>query len=570
MSGVGMHSLRFKITAVTIAAILTSILSLGLIGIFFVGIISNQSSVEKMNLLSENIQEKLDVYLNSLQQSVDMAINIANDSTTELEAELISAAADSPEQMKKLNAFLKEHSTQIMRSFTSIANNSAGVVTYYYCINMDLGSSENGFFYSKVEKDNFEEQEPLRSHDLDPNDLEHTTWYYSPIKHGAPIWIGPYLAHYLNERLTVSYVAPIYKNDILLGVLGMDILFETMVEQISSLKIYDTGFAFLLDEKGIVLYHPDFEWGSKPDYADKQLSLDVLKQKNNGSELIRYNANGEYRQLSFSTLSNGMKLVVTAPVAEITKYQRQLINIFVLVAVLILIIFTAIVTVLMDHIIKPLLRLTAASQKLAEGEYDIALDYHANDEVGVLTNSFQQMRDRLKLYIRDLNSRAYNDALTGIKNKAAFNIFAERLNDSIRMGNEVDTPKFALILLDCNNLKQINDEFGHDHGDIYLKTASSIICNVFSHSPVFRIGGDEFVVLLQKQDLENRDQLLKLFDQKTAEINAGTENSWEQINISKGIAIYEPGIDKNVEEVLHRADEQMYKDKKTRKLSEQH
>ena len=168
-----MHSLRFKITAVTTAAILTSILSLGLIGIFFVGIISNQSSVEKMNLLSENIQEKLDVYLNSLQQSVDMAINIANDSTTELEAEMISAAADSPEQMEKLNTFLKEHSSQIMRSFTSIANNSAGVVTYYYCINMDLGSSENGFFYSKVEKDNFEEQEPLRSHDLDPNDLEH-------------------------------------------------------------------------------------------------------------------------------------------------------------------------------------------------------------------------------------------------------------------------------------------------------------------------------------------------------------------------------------------------------------
>lgn len=136
------------------------------------------------------------------------------------------------------------------------------------------------------------------------------------------------------------------------------------------------------------------------------------------------------------------------------------------------------------------------------------------------------------------------------------------------MGNKVDTPKFALILLDCNNLKQINDEFGHDHGDIYLKTASSVICNVFSHSPVFRIGGDEFVVLLQKQDFANREQLLQLFDQKASEINAATGKKWEQINISKGIAIYEPGNDKNVEEVLHRADEQMYKDKKTRKMSD--
>ncbi|MBQ6343655.1 MAG: diguanylate cyclase [Anaerolineaceae bacterium] len=559
-----MHSIRVKVAFVTITAILVSMLSLGLIGVYTLRVESDRSSVEKLNLMSENAGKTLDAYLNSLQQSVEMALHLANDSTKKLDPEIVTKAAESPEQMKNLDAFLAEHAALIQQSYSSIANNTSGVETYYYCINSDLGSSEHGFFYSKVGRENYEEQPPLNSHDLDPEDIEHTTWYYSPIQHGGPLWIGPYRAHYLNEVWTVSYVTPVYKDHILLGVLGMDILFDTMIAQISSIKVYETGCVFLLDSEGLVLYHPKYEMGTIPTDVSESLNEDLLRQDSSGDQMIRFKgASGKEKQIAFTTLSNGMMLAISVPVEEIMASQRQLTKVFIAVAGVMVVLFLVVILLWVNRITKPLLELAAASQKMADGDYDVSLDYTEDDEVGVLTNSFKQMRYRLQSFINDLNSKAYQDALTGIKNKGAFLISAERLNEAIRMGKDGNMPEFAAVVFDCNKLKEINDEFGHAMGDIYLRTASSAICKVYSHSPVFRLGGDEFGVLLQNQDYANRDRLLFDFDSLADQINSAAEHPWEKVDLSKGMAVFDPANHLSVNDVMDAADAQMYINKKS-------
>ena len=559
-----MHSIRVKVAFVTITAILVSMLSLGLIGVYTLRVESDRSSVEKLNLMSENAGKTLDAYLNSLQQSVEMALHLANDSTKKLDPEIVTKAAESPEQMKHLDAFLAEHAALIQQSYSSIANNTSGVETYYYCINSDLGSSEHGFFYSKVGRENYEEQPPLNSHDLDPEDIEHTTWYYSPIQHGGPLWIGPYRAHYLNEVWTVSYVTPVYKDHILLGVLGMDILFDTMIAQISSIKVYETGCVFLLDSEGLVLYHPKYEMGTIPTDVSESLNEDLLRQDSSGDQMIRFKgASGKEKQIAFTTLSNGMMLAISVPVEEIMASQRQLTKVFIAVAGVMVVLFLVVILLWVNRITKPLLELAAASQKMADGDYDVSLDYTEDDEVGVLTNSFKQMRYRLQSFINDLNSKAYQDALTGIKNKGAFLISAERLNEAIRMGKDGNMPEFAAVVFDCNKLKEINDEFGHAMGDIYLRTASSAICKVYSHSPVFRLGGDEFGVLLQNQDYANRDRLLFDFDSLADQINSAAEHPWEKVDLSKGMAVFDPANHLSVNDVMDAADAQMYINKKS-------
>ena len=192
----------------------------------------------------------------------------------------------------------------------------------------------------------------------------------------------------------------------------------------------------------------------------------------------------------------------------------------------------------------------------------MALDYDGGDEVGILTRAFRQMRDHLRAYITDLNSRAYTDAMTGVKNKGAFDAMAARLNAAIEA--DAPPPKFAVVMLDCDHLKQINDVYGHDRGDLYIKQACRLICQVFAHSPVFRLGGDEFAALLEEADYENRQALIDEFDRRAAQINAQTKNPWEEINISKGLAEFQPGRDQNVEQVLRRADAIMYAQKHSR------
>lgn len=556
-----MHSIRVKITAVTIAAILTSIFALGGIGILTIGMESDQTSVEKMRLLTENTGQQLDAYLGSVEQSVEMAVHMADDSLKNLDMFLLGSV-HTPEEQEKLDKGIAEHCAAVEHAFSSIANHTNGVVTYYYCINTDLGSTEHGFFWSKVGEEEFVEQPPLNSAELDINDTEHTLWYYQPLKAGRAVWVGPYKAHFLGDVMTVSYVAPIYRYGFLIGVLGMDILFDTFTSKISNTKIYDTGFAILLDQEGKVLYHPMMESGTIPEFVEQHKEEELYKRLSSGDELIRYQANGVERQLAFTTLRNKTKLAVTAPVSEINASRRRLTLIIMLVAVVLLAVFTVITLLLMNALTKPLVRLAAASQKLMDGDYTAELEeYHGQDEVGTLTRSFRKMRDYMQVYISDLNSRAYTDALTGVKNKGAFDLSVKRINGEMHE----EKTAFAIIMFDLDNLKEINDQFGHERGDIYLQTACRLICRVFAHSPVFRVGGDEFCVLAQFADYNTRDELLQYFDREAEARNAKAEHPWERIEVSKGMAVYRPGKDENTEQVFRRADEAMYQDKRRRK-----
>ena len=161
-----------------------------------------------------------------------------------------------------------------------------------------------------------------------------------------------------------------------------------------------------------------------------------------------------------------------------------------------------------------------------------------------------------------LNKRVFVDALTSVRNRGGFFECVQGIQD--RLDNK-EPVAFAVIILDCDNLKIVNDQYGHDKGDVYIKTASELICGVFKHSPVFRIGGDEFAVVLENEDYQNRKELTELFDKKAEEIRASTENKWEQVSVALGMAEYDPQSDTSVDDVIHRADKTMYENKRTRK-----
>ena len=143
------------------------------------------------------------------------------------------------------------------------------------------------------------------------------------------------------------------------------------------------------------------------------------------------------------------------------------------------------------------------------------------------------------------------DALTGIKNKHAFLEAEEKINRHIA---EKTQPEFAVIVLDVNDLKKINDTEGHQAGDQYLRDACKFICNVFKHSPVFRVGGDEFAVISQGSDYACIEQLVrKVNDHNSEAARSGG------IVIACGMAKYRN--DDCVAAVYERADQNMYENK---------
>ncbi len=282
-----MHSIRFKLSAITISAILISIAAVVLMVLLTVGRESDRNATEKLTLLCENQRQSLDDYFDSIEQSVEMAANIAVDSLDGVAlveggvaGEYARTHGQTPEQAAELDAYLAAYCARVQAAFSSVANHTNGVVTYYFCLTPEMSKTVHGFFYSMVGRTGFEEQPPLDARRLDPKDFEHTTWYYTTIERGRPSWIGPYSAHFLDEMMTVSYITPIYKAGALVGVLGMDIPFDTMVSQISALKVYDTGFYALYDASGTILYHPELPMGSTPGVMGERQEESIFRQKN--------------------------------------------------------------------------------------------------------------------------------------------------------------------------------------------------------------------------------------------------------------------------------------------------
>jgi diguanylate cyclase (GGDEF)-like protein len=163
----------------------------------------------------------------------------------------------------------------------------------------------------------------------------------------------------------------------------------------------------------------------------------------------------------------------------------------------------------------------------------------------------------------ELNRQVFVDPLTSVRNRAAFINHLQTMQDKVDAG---EIKEFAIGVFDCDNLKQINDQYGHDRGDIYIKSACHLICTVFKHSPVFRIGGDEFCAILIGQDYENRDELPKTFARERTLLCAAADNAWEEPHISLGIAVYTPEEDDTVLTVQRRADRLMYEDKRKNKV----
>jgi len=148
---------------------------------------------------------------------------------------------------------------------------------------------------------------------------------------------------------------------------------------------------------------------------------------------------------------------------------------------------------------------------------------------------------------------AVRDSLTGVGNKYAYTQKENAVDQDIRSGN---IRPFALVVCDLNGLKQVNDTQGHAAGDAYIREASRLICDLYKHSPVYRVGGDEFVVFLEDTDYEQRNELLESLDSRMDD-NAKSGG----VVIAAGMAEYQ-SEDEHLFDVFSRADKRMYERKK--------
>ena len=350
----------------------------------------------------------------------------------------------------------------------------------------------------------------------------------------------------------ISYNVPIYWRGQFVGVVGIEIDYSTMAKQVESIRLYNNGYAFLSDEQGNLFYHPRIDVTALTEETKPVLPDGALSS----STFLRYRFEGVDKLAAWPPVGNSMRLNV----AETEGQWQKLITEVLIVSAAVLLTMSAFTMFYTRRITKPLEKLTEAAQQVEAGNYDYTLDYSGNDEIGKLTRTFRQLVSHTQEHISDLNQRAYVDALTSAKNKGAFSDLLDDLQT--RMDRKKPLLRFAIGIFDCDGLKAINDRWGHDRGDVYLKNACRLICRTFLHSPVYCIGGDEFAVVLENEDFDNRDALAAEFRRSAQEISDAAQNRWEEVHVAMGIAEYESGADRSVSDVVRRADKTMYANKR--------
>lgn len=542
-----LRSIQSKYVCLIALSVLLSALAVGALGVYAMGVQIDADTVDILNLRCRDEASRLDDALASIEQSVNVA------------------GTHGQHQIKSVK--LLQTDTDYRNTFTdemedllrSLAPQTNGAVAYYFRYNPDTISPTEGFLYAKGDSNAFIKMKPTDISEYEPDDISHVGWYYVPAEAGKALWMVPYWNDNL-EVFMASYVMPVYVGQELIGVAGMDVDFNEMLETVKDRRYYESGYAFLIGADGNIVSHPTLS--DRDSYLELSEELEdlsaLLSEQSSGEEVLDYTFRGVDKKMVYTTLENGMKLVLVVKSSEIYGRRVRMIRRIMVVVGLSAVVFALLGVLFARRLTLPLERLTEASHQIAEGNLDVELEETTSqDEVGELTRAFQKTVSYLKHYMNYIHSLAYRDGLTGLRNKTAYDSAMERIEADMELG----VAKYALAMIDLNFLKKINDTYGHEHGNDYLLKLCQMLKDTFRDSGVFRIGGDEFLVLIEDQEYEQRDELIQRLRDNIAVEQEKDSEPWEKVSAAIGVAVYDAETDKSAKDVFDRADALMYENK---------
>ena len=334
----------------------------------------------------------------------------------------------------------------------------------------------------------------------------------------------------------VSYVVPLYYNDEFFGVVGIDFDYTVLTNKINNMKIYQNGFAHLEYDGNVI--HGDDHSENVDSYKDTKKYLSVSKE-----------------------LKNGMTLILSASYSDIRHIRYEIAFKILYVVLLLAVLFSLIAIFTVKKIVSPLKALTDASVKLSNGDYDIEIIHSNTYEIKLLSTAFENMTQHLKEHEKLQQHLAYRDSLTGLRNTNSYKAWVGDFEKEF----ENEKLDFGVVMLDINNLKETNDRYGHDVGNKLIIAAGQFVSGIFKRSPVFRIGGDEFLVVLQNRDLDDVEELLAKFNDECSNEALVIGEKIIPVSIAKGFARYDSKIDSKFVDVFNRADDAMYENKREMK-----
>ena len=397
-----MKSIKTKIIVTVILCSLVSTFICGAISIVNSVSTSYEDSQQEMQLKCVSQSDELDTMMQNVSQSVKMVYSIAV-------AKLEHAAS-----FKTSKDYVDTYTKQMLPILMQSAQNTKGALTAYIRYNPEFTEPTSGLFLTRDNSDSeFESVTPTDFSMYDPSDVEHVGWYYIPVQNGKETWMEPYLNSNIGVYM-ISYVIPIEVDGESIGIIGMDIDFSEFTNTIDSLSIFDSGYGFLANDSGKVMYHKDLEIGSNLVDADSGLQavVDALGNEQTEETAVSYTYQGKDKVMYYRTLENGMKFILTAPKTELQAKSKQLAGQIFGGAAFATVLAVIIGIVLGFTITKPISQIDGIVKQTADFEFASNPAnqhlYKRKDETGRMAISLHNMRKNLREMVGNIR-HVYTD-----------------------------------------------------------------------------------------------------------------------------------------------------------------
>ncbi len=425
-------------------------------------------------------------------------------------------------------------------------------------------------------------------------------WYKTIINNNQLTISDPYMD--LNSKeMSVSVGRPILENGKIVGVRAADILISTIINEISQLNFGEIGFVWIINERGNFIYHPDESIINKNIYEVSGISGIPSKEALSDGGEVRYIFNGSKRTALFRKIPNSEWILgVTVLDNRAFSNLERLKSLYLILSIVLSCIFGVTSYVLTRILAAPIIRIISFVDGISKGNLDQTLELHFNKEIDALAVSLNDMslklkksfsqieaqkqalstynselealvkmrtqdieaaNEKLKASNEALEKQATTDYLTGISNRRSF--FEMAYKEVCRSDREASP--LCLIIVDLDDFKHVNDQYGHAAGDeILVQTTLAMGECLRTYDLLGRLGGEEFVILLPEtsevQGLEIGERIRKKIEAAIIVF----EDQSISVTVSMGLVVRESTA-YCLEKAISQADEALYEAKRSGK-----
>lgn len=438
------RSVKFRIVLMAIEIVLISCVILGTLSIYFSRNTSNAEAMENVKMQNSLEVEKLNSTLQKIEQSVDS-----------LSATTIGTIEDF-KKFKTDSSYEEECTNKLKVTTANTMLSTDGAINGYIRYNPEFTNPTSGLFLD-CSSGKVEYLTPTDFSNYDPSDLAHVGWYYIPVQAGVPTWMDPYLNENINVYM-ISYVVPIFIDDTSVGIVGMDVDFTKVQDIVSSVELYKTGYAYLVNADNKVMYHKDYETGSDLAEQDSK-AAEFISNGDNEGNVVKVGSN----IMIYQTLDNGMKYVMCVPYSEVTEKTNRLTNIIIVSAIFCLIFAMAVGLLAGLSIANPIAQLTEIITKTSNFDFTpnpkSQILMKKKSEIGDMARAIHSMRKKLRGMVESITQSS--EGMTG--NVASLEKSALNVLD-IAQSNTALTEELAAAMEETNattesikdNLETIN------------------------------------------------------------------------------------------------------------------